>query len=128
MTVVPLDVTHRVMLAGPIVEPVDSGSPRSDFATRVVRAAMDHSQVATGVRRFYLHDPLAVGVAIDRSVCGYESLFADVETQGELTAGQFVTDRRELADPTRRAGHACECAMSVDAGRFLATFRERVLT
>ena len=56
----------------------------------------------------FIHDPLAVAAALDRSLVTTEALYVDVETRGELTTGMTVADRRRLtgkaAEPRRR-GH-----------------------
>ena len=44
----------------------------------------------------FIHDPLAVAAALDRSLVTTQALYVDVETAGELTAGMTVTDRRRL--------------------------------
>ncbi len=44
----------------------------------------------------FIHDPLAVAAALDRSLVTTEPIFVDVETRGELTTGMTVADRRKL--------------------------------
>ena len=51
----------------------------------------------------------------------------DVETTGELTAGQVVVDQRALASDQERLGRPVVCAMAVEQARFLELFTERVL-
>ncbi len=71
----------------------------------------------------FLHDPLAVATAIDPSLVRTRPLPVAIECQGALTAGMTVVDlrRRSRAAPT-----AAVC-VEVDASRFLALFRQRVL-
>ena len=40
----------------------------------------------------FIHDPLALAVALDRSLARWEPLYVDVETTGELTTGMTVAD------------------------------------
>ena len=70
-----------------------------------------------------LHDPLAVGVAVDPSLVTLAPLHVAVECQGSLTRGMTVADRRPHRD-TRPA--TCRAALNVDASRFLRLFLERV--
>ena len=59
-----------------------------------------------------MHDPLAVGVAIDETLVGWETVRLDIGTDGE----------------TRRAPGApnCRVARTVDVARFLAMFTGRL--
>jgi purine nucleosidase/pyrimidine-specific ribonucleoside hydrolase len=123
---VPLDVTRRVELS------------EGDLAARLARAA---SPVARFVGDFArhglefarahrdggiaLHDPLAVGVALDPSLVAFEALRVEVECEGRLTRGLSLADRR----PVRVRGRArpnARVAMAVDAPRFLRLFLERL--
>jgi inosine-uridine nucleoside N-ribohydrolase len=70
-----------------------------------------------------LHDPLAVGVAVDPSLVSFEPLHVAVECEGRLTRGMTVADRR----PHRtRPAPTCRAALEVDAPRFLRLFLDRV--
>ena len=129
LTLVPLDVTHQTFLEGDflaaLAEP--EAGPLPTFVALAVAPAVSYSAEVYGTESFYLHDPLAVAVAAQRSVCGYERKFLDVETSGELTSGQVVADIRPFADCSRSLGHPTECATSVDRAGFLDIFRRRVL-
>lgn len=46
----------------------------------------------------YLHDPLAMAVAIDSSLVTTESLHMMVETEGRFTTGMSLADRRDRRD------------------------------
>lgn len=126
VTLAPLDVTHRVALEASHLAQLPA-SPAGVFVREAVRPAMDLIRRVQNRHRFYLHDPLAVGLAIDPSVFGFETVFADVETEGVLTAGQVVADRRSFTKDGNRNGLPVNCAMDVDAGRFLALFLSRIL-
>ena len=43
-----------------------------------------------------MHDPLALGVAIDPSFVTTRHMRVDVETRGSLTTGMTVADRRKM--------------------------------
>ena len=66
-------------------------------------------------------------LAIDASLCQSETYALDVETTGELTAGQVVVDRRPLIRDEEREGYPIDCAMGVDVERFMQLFTHRVL-
>lgn len=127
VTLAPLDVTHRVALEASHLAQLPA-SPAGVFVREAVRPAMDLIRRIQNRRRFYLHDPLAVGLAIDPSVFGFETVFADVETKGDLTAGQVVADRRSFTVDRSRRGMPVRCAMDVDTGRFLALFLSRIIS
>ena len=125
ITLAPLDVTHRVALADAHIAGMPA-TPAGNFVRDAVRPAMDHAMRLQGRRRFFLHDPLAAGLAIDPSFFRIETVRADVESEGDLTAGQVVADRRSFSREEDRMGLPLECALDVDAGRFLTFFLSRI--
>ena len=125
ITLAPLDVTHRVALEDAHLAGMPA-TPAGNFVRDAVRPAMDHAMRVQGRRRFFLHDPLAAGLAIDPSFFRFETVRADVESVGNLTAGQVVTDRRSFSRVEDRMGLPLTCALDVDAGRFLAFFLSRI--
>ena len=66
-----------------------------------------------------LHDPLAVGVALDHSLVTAASGPVHVETQGEFTRGQTVFDLRPRASRPPSPTRVC---LEVDAARFREMF------
>lgn len=80
------------------------------------------------IRRFglvQLHDPIAVAVALNPDLAETKKFFVDVETIGLLTRGQTIPDRR-LHRPLRREPNM-EICVSLDSGRFMKLFMERVV-
>lgn len=126
ITLAPLDVTHRVALAASHLAGMPV-TPAARFVREAVRPAMELARRLQAGRRFFLHDPLAVGLAIEPSLFRFESVYADVETEGDLTAGQVVADRRAFAVGGNRQGLPVRCALDVDAARFLELFLARIL-
>jgi purine nucleosidase/pyrimidine-specific ribonucleoside hydrolase len=118
---VPLDVTRQVVLEPGALEARLRQSPG-----RLARFLADFTAYAferwEGV---VLHDPLAVGVALDPSLVGFEALHVAVECEGSLTRGLTLADRRPIT-PARKAAPNCRVATSVEAARFLAFFLERL--
>ena len=126
ITLAPLDVTHQVALAASHLAEMPA-TPAARFVKGAVRPAMELATRLQAGRRFFLHDPLAVGLAFDPSLYRIDTVFADVEADGDLTAGQVVADRRSFTVDGNRNGLPVNCAMDVDAGRFLALFLSRIL-
>lgn len=130
LTLVPLDVTHRCLLTETIFQNriAPMTSPVSDFVVRTTALCRAYMKRSEGIEGFHLHDPLAVGMGIDPSFCEVEMMRIDVETEGGLTAGQVVTDRRRYLDGGRLKGSEARVCVSVDRRRFVAFFLKRVLS
>ena len=122
--VVPLDVTRQVLLTRRALDSALAGAdgPRARFLRDVTARALDRGE---GERGMPLHDPLAVGVAVDPTVVGLERLHVAMETEGRETRGMSLADLRALP-AGERAAPTCAVATSVDAPRFLSLFLERV--
>ena len=129
MSLIPLDVTHQLGLAAETIEARLAG--RDDAIARFIREStrtvIAFEQEHYNYAGVHLHDPAAVAVGIDSSLCGMETLVLDVETMGELTTGQVVVDRRPFRDEEERQGYPVDCAMKVDVDRLMHIFEHRVL-
>ncbi|CAB0702769.1 nucleoside hydrolase [Corynebacterium diphtheriae] len=68
-----------------------------------------------------LHDPLAVGVAIDPLLVTLLPINLKVDTEGP-TRGRTIGDEVRLNDPHKN----CKVAVGVDVDRFLKEFMERI--
>lgn len=68
-----------------------------------------------------LHDPLAVGVAVDESLVDLLPVNMKVDTEGE-TRGRTIGDEERLSEKDKTA----RVAVGVDAERFLAELMERI--
>jgi purine nucleosidase/pyrimidine-specific ribonucleoside hydrolase len=121
---VPLDVTNQVVL------------PQAELARRLAacssslgRFVADFSLhgFAVGRRKsgMILHDPLAMGVALDPSLVGFEDLHVEIECEGRATRGLSLGDRRELPAHRKRRPN-CRVATTVDGPRFLKLFLDRL--
>ena len=121
---VPLDATRRVVL-----RQADLGAALGRHGGRTARFIEDFTahgfdfETQRGDGAMALHDPLAVGVALDPSLVTLEPLHVAVECEGRLTRGMTVADRRPHRD---RPAPTCRAALDVDAPRFLRLFLERV--
>ena len=128
LIVVGLDVTRRVFLTRD-----DITSDSATYKSAVSRFIRDCTHVPMafieehlGEALMYLHDPLAVAVAIDTSFVTTQPMHIGIELHGELTEGMTVTDRRALKSGRHPSPNAQVC-IDVDATRFLSFFRKRIL-
>jgi purine nucleosidase/pyrimidine-specific ribonucleoside hydrolase len=126
ITFVGLDVTHQVRLRELHMErdirPLNTRL--SQFICDITSVYMGSHRENDGVAGCYLHDPLAVGVAIDPSLVEAENLYIQVETQGKVTLGMTVADLRPVK--RRKGGPNVRVCTSVDADRFLTLFLDTV--
>jgi purine nucleosidase/pyrimidine-specific ribonucleoside hydrolase len=127
-TVVGLDVTHQTLLAKSDLEAQrkKSSNPAGRFVADISELYFSGALKRRGRAACALHDPLAVGVAIDRSFVTTQSFQADIETEGPLTQGMLVADRRTYDAPSELQGRI-EACMEVESDRFVEFFLSRVL-
>lgn len=117
LTMVGLDVTRKALLTEEhialLTDPVIAGYVRrstADYRERYFER--------NGVRACALHDPLAVGAALDPELLFMRDLYVDVEARSELCDGQTVCDfqNRLNKEPNVRV------CLDVDADAFLQLF------
>ena len=126
LELVPLDVTRQVVL-----HQADLAARLRRCPSGVARFVADFTLhgFAFGAGRgddgIALHDPLAVAVALDPSIVGFEPLHVEVECEGRATRGMSIADRRPLRSHHKRRPN-CRVAVSVDAARFLQLFLDRL--
>ncbi len=120
LTLVPLDVTTRVSLSREAIAKLTAHAtdPVCRFLGDATGPAVAFAQRTEGRGAFYLHDPLAVGVAIDPSLVKRVPLRVTVETEDRAARGRTSVDR--AFPPT------VQVAMDVDAARFLTLFQTRL--
>lgn len=91
VTQVGLDVTRSVLLKDEHIDAIKDET----LASYIRESTNDYFKryfERNKVRGCAMHDPLAVGVALQRSLVVTESYFVDVETKSELCDGQLVCD------------------------------------
>ena len=119
VTLVPLDVTHQVFLTAEMLEvrlkPLDNAL--SHFVMEATGYDVTTHQFRGGSERFFLHDPLAVGVVIDPTLVRKERLSLRVETE----EGEHYGGISEMS-----GGPEAEVCLDVDSDRFLQLFLSRV--
>ena len=80
------------------MRPVHSvaGNPIVRYVADALRFYFEFHAQYDGFYGAFIHDPLAVAAALDRSLVTTQALHVDVETRGELTTGMTVADPRRL--------------------------------
>ena len=99
-----------------------ASKPIVRYVADALRFYMEFHARYDGFYGAFIHDPLAVAAALDRSLVTTEALYVDVETRGEITTGMTVADRRHL---TGRPANL-DVAVNADIATFLDRLVERV--
>ena len=122
---IPLDVTHQVMVMRKEMEfRAKRRASRAALAIlEFTKSYMEYHLDTQGFNGGYLHDPMAVGVAIDPSLVKIRNVHVDVESKGVFTRGMTVTDLQEHHNPSQRT---VDVAVAVDRERFLKLFHDRL--
>ena len=121
---VPLDVTRQAFLdAGTIDRYAGEGDARAVFVRDCTARYVGFHRRNRGVNGCFLHDPLAVAVAIREDLVTTVPARVDVETAGDLTSGMTVSDLRSerWGEPNARV------CTALDVQAFIRLFEERVL-
>jgi inosine-uridine nucleoside N-ribohydrolase len=91
LTMVGLDVTRKVLLQEDHVKLLESAkNPVSQAAGRVMRATLERMRDAHNPPAIAMHDPLTVASLIDPAILTLRDYYVEIETSGELTAGESV--------------------------------------
>ncbi len=122
ITMVGLDVTRKVILRR---EHLKGGRGFFRFLREITRHYMRFHREARGVRGCFLHDPLAVGVAIDPSFVRRFPLRVEVETGSGPARGMTVVERRSWLSRPSPPPHTRVC-LEVRAEGFLKFFLGRM--
>ena len=105
ITMVGLDVTRKATLTEEHVRALEAGqNPVSQAAARIARNAIEHTREHGFLAGPNMHDPLAIAGFLDPSILKLEDYYVDVETMGELTAGQTLGYSPVAGDLRRRPG------------------------
>jgi inosine-uridine nucleoside N-ribohydrolase len=105
ITMVGLDVTRRTSLTEDHLRQLQAGqNPVSQAAATIARNAIEHNRERGFVVGPNMHDSLAVAGFIDPSVLKFKEYYVDVETTGELTAGETLGYSPNAGDLRRRPG------------------------
>ncbi len=117
-TWVGLDVTHRTALTREVWEATTEGVRQGTAgpAARIASAVAEQVFVERGLLGTYLHDPLAVAVALDPSLVETE------EVGFQVAVGEPERGQTNVTGPG-----AMKVAIGVDANRFGRMFHERLM-
>lgn len=110
LTAIGLDVTQQTTLSRAIWEAADR-RPAGDAAAQLVGRVCRQSFLDRGLESIYLHDPLAVAVALDPTLVATEAVQVEVQLHG----AEEGRTRTGGSGPVR-------VAREVDPGRFLDRF------
>jgi inosine-uridine nucleoside N-ribohydrolase len=127
MTLVPLNVTEKVFLGSGQIQALAQvlEEPLGGFVRDITERSIEHMKEVRGISGIYLHDPLAVGAAIDPTMVKTAPLHVEVETGRGIARGMTIADTRSIADELKRPANL-EVALEVESERFLAFFKERL--
>jgi inosine-uridine nucleoside N-ribohydrolase len=125
VTVIPLDLTEQVIVTRAELERLSRIRRRRvlSFITRFTAHYMRYHRQTLGFEGAYLHDPMAVAIAIDPSLAQFVPARIIVESKGRLTRGLTNAERRTSTKHGRT-----QIAVSIDREKFVRLFRSRVLT
>lgn len=133
LTVIPLDVTQQlVLMESEVLERTRQSNTRLNrFLRRSTKFYMEYHWKSERMRGGYLHDPLAVAVAIDRTLVTLEPMRVEIETEGRLTRGMSIGIRSQKPanlrnSASRKHSGEVQVATRVDRERFLSLFHERL--
>ena len=119
ITMVGLDVTMATRLRKPQLDEIAAmGSTRSAFAHKILQHYLDVYERSFGARECPLHDPLAAGIALDRSYVAEELVREVSVSLAGPTRGATIVDRRPWYEPS--GGPLTHVPMRVDSERFVA--------
>lgn len=111
ITVVPLDVTRRLILSPTdMLSHPNPDSPACRFLRQIIPFGIRASANCYGIEGFHLKDVLGIAALARPRIFSTRPVCADVETRGELTRGMLVVDSRP--NPSERPN--IELAIDVD--------------
>jgi inosine-uridine nucleoside N-ribohydrolase len=92
ITMVGLDVTRHTSLTDDHFKTLQAAAqnPVSQAAAKIARNAIDHTRSQGFLVGPNMHDSLAVAAFLDPSLLKWKDYYVDIETTGELTAGETL--------------------------------------
>lgn len=138
LTMVGLDVTeHTLITEADVLRMENHAGPQAKFAAAVARFQIGTYQ-GTGFKGGAIHDALAVGAVVDRTLLKTQKMRVDIEMNGTFTRGATVANRGNAVDRVIPKGDRLETvgvdsvqpnvnvAVGSDSSRFIALFVERL--
>jgi inosine-uridine nucleoside N-ribohydrolase len=115
ITMVGLDVTRRTTLTDDHVRALEATqTPVSQAAAKIARNAITHTRERGFLVGPNMHDSLAVAAFLDPSLLNWKQYYVDVETSGELTAGETVGYSPGAGDLRRRPEMEKQAAEAIE--------------
>jgi purine nucleosidase len=113
ITMVGLDVTRKTSLTEDQVRLLEAAQNAvSQAAAKIARNAINHNREQGFLVGPNMHDSLAVAGFLDASLLKWKEYYVDVETTGELTAGETLGYSPTAGDLRRRPGMEKQAATS----------------
>ncbi|HMH00812.1 MAG TPA: nucleoside hydrolase [Terriglobales bacterium] len=114
ITMVGLDVTRKTSLTDEHVKILEAGqNPLSQAAAKIARNAINHNREQGFLVGPNMHDSLAVAGFLDPSLLKFQDYYVDVETAGELTAGETLGYSPMTGDLQRRPESEKQAALTM---------------
>src|SRR5712691_11966833 len=114
VTMVGLDVTRRTSLTDDHVRTLEAAqNPASQAAAKIGRNAINHNRERGFLVGPNMHDSLAVAGFLDPAILKLQDYYVDVETTGELTAGETLGYSPVAGDLRRRPEMEKQLAISM---------------
>jgi len=140
LTTVGLNVTNRVQIHEEQVRVLEAAkNPVSQAAGKIMRATLDRFLRERQVTGFGMHDPVTVAHLIDPTILTVRDYYVQIETTGELTAGESVAySRAPRSSPPMNNGLPpsdtaeaefkpnCKVAVEADADKFFRLLLSRL--
>jgi purine nucleosidase len=110
-TLIPLDVTNRVVLTYDLFNQLPDESTRiGAFLRQILPPIFRGYRQEFGLEGIHVHDSVSLMAALHPELFTFQGMVGDVETLGELTTGATVFDRRRV--PAAR--HNMDVAVDMD--------------
>ena len=114
VTMVGLDVTRKTSLTDDHIRQLEAAqTPVSLAAAKIGRNAIDHTRSQGFLVGPNMHDSLAVAAFLDPSILQWKEYYIDVETTGELTAGETLGYSPTAGDLRRKPEMEKQAAMNM---------------
>jgi purine nucleosidase len=141
LTSVGLDVTRKVLFREEHLAMLEGAhTPVSQAAAKIMRATLERFRREHGLTGMAMHDPLTVAHLIDPAILTLKEYYVQIETSGELTAGESVgyphgpartsppmnTGLMAPEAPESEFRPNCKVALEVDSGKFFQLLLPRL--
>jgi purine nucleosidase len=123
LTLIPLDVTARVSFGLELLDEIPGSNTRVGFFLhQILPHAFRTYRQQLGREVITLNDAIGILALMDPNLFRYEEMAGDVETQGELTRGATVFDRRMPMEWSQNM----EVAVDIDVAGARRLVRQRL--